>query len=177
MRPTTIGRPTRATSLLILLLLSCAFALGACGGSGSDESSAGSGSGGASSSGGDDDRGRVRLTECLRKQGIDVPDSPGQGGGGGGGNADQQKIQEAMQGPCKKYQQQAFGNVSEDDRSKLQDQMTKFTSCMRKNGVDIPDATAGQGGPPGGNIDQDDPQVQKATKACRSQLPQGGPGQ
>jgi hypothetical protein len=156
--------------------LACALALGvsavgllACGGS-SDASSA------SADSAGNDDSGRVRLQSCLRKQGIDMP-QPGQGGNNGPpANFDREKLQKALQGPCKKYQQAAGGNLSQQDRSELQDRLTKFTSCMRKNGVDVPDFTPGQGGAPAQRIDQNDPKVKKATEACRDQLPQGGPG-
>jgi hypothetical protein len=156
--------------------LACALALGvsaagllACGGGAASSSP-------SADSGGNDDSGQVRLQSCLRKQGIDVPE-PGQGGNNGPpANFDREKVQQALEGPCKQYQQAAGGNLSQQDQSELQDRLTKFTSCMRKNGVDIPDFTPGQGGAPPQQIDQNDPKVQKATEACRDQLPQGGPG-
>ncbi len=150
----------------------CLASLAACGGS---EAESSSGSSSSSAGAGNDDAGRVRLQQCLRENGVDVPDNPGQGGGGA--NIDRDKIQEALEGPCKEFQSEGFGNISEADQQEMQDQFQKFAQCMRDEGVDLPDITAG-GGPPagGGAIDQDDPDVQAASKKCQDQLPQGGPG-
>ena len=57
----------------------------------------------------------------------------------------------------------------------------KFSSCMRKHGVNIPAPSGGGSagvGPPAGisHINQSDPTVQAATKACQSNLPGGVPG-
>jgi hypothetical protein len=157
-----------------LALLAICGSLVACGGSGEAESSSGSSS---SAGGGDQDAGRVRLAQCLRENGVDVPDNAGSGGGGGAPDIDRDKLQEAMNGPCKKYQTEAVGNVSEEDRLQMQDSFQKFSQCMRDNGVDVPDIGSGDGPPAGGGgIDQDDPDVQAASKKCQSKLPQGAPG-
>lgn len=153
------------------LLASLALGLSGCGGGDSAKTT--------TSSGDDSDAGRVKLTQCLRDNGVDVPDNPGSAGPGAGGaqNIDRDKLQAAMQGPCKKYQTGAFGNLSDEDRQEMQDAFQKFSQCMRDEGVDVPDVNPGSGGgpPAGGNqIDQDDPKVQQAMKACQSELPQGG---
>ena len=59
----------------------------------------------------------------------------------------------------------------------MQDRFQEFSQCMRDEGVEVPDITAG-GGPPGGGeqLDQDDPDVQAAMEKCQGELPQGGPG-
>jgi hypothetical protein len=57
--------------------------------------------------------------------------------------------------------------------AKLEDRMAEFRSCMRENGLDLPEAPATAGPPPG--IDQNDPEVQRAVRACRDLLPEGGP--
>lgn len=158
-----------------------AMSIAACGGSsGSDATAAGANGSGASSN--DRDTARLKLQQCLRDQGIDIPE-PGQGGGPGGGRpnlseSDREKLQEAFAGPCKQYQQNAFGNISEEDRQEMQDRFQEFASCMRDHGVDLPDIRPGQGGPPAGGrgIDMDDPDVQEAQEQCRDNLPQGGPG-
>jgi hypothetical protein len=177
----TVSQTTFGRSIAVLAICGT---LAACGSSGEAESSSGSNGTSSDSSssagGGDQDAGRVRLTQCLRENGVDVPDNagPGSGGGAGGaGNVDRDKLQEAMNGPCKKYQTEAFGNVSEEDRQEMQDSFQKFSQCMRDNGVDVPDIGSGDGPPAGGGgIDQDDPDVQAAAKKCQSTLPQGGPG-
>jgi len=169
--------PARALRLVrnlaIVGVLASSVAVAGCGGS----SSSGSGSS-ASSSANKQDAARVKLNQCLRDQGVNVPDSAGGGGGTALTASDRQKLQTAIQGPCKKYQSQAFGNITDSQRQEFQDAFTKFSACMRQHGVNLPDPTAnGNGGPPaGGQIDQSDPKVKAATSACQSKLPQNGPG-
>lgn len=186
MSPTSLHL-MRLRSLSPLAVGLCALALGACGGSGSTSASA------ASSNSEDRDTARLKLTQCLRENGVDVPDNPGQGNGGQGNggrrslsDADREKMQTAMQGPCKEFRQAAGGNISAEDRQAFQDAFQKFAQCMRQNGVDVPDPTQG-GGPRGGgarqSLNSDDPDVQAAREKCQDDLPQrglrgggGGPG-
>jgi hypothetical protein len=168
--------PLRRQPLAWLAVGLCAASFAACGGSEEPESSSG-GTPASSSSGGagDDDTGRVRLQECLRENGVDVPDDPGQGGGGA--SIDREALQEAIEGPCKELQAEGVGNISEADQQEMQDQFQKFSQCMRDEGVEVPELNAG-GGPPGGGeqLDQDDPDVKAAMEQCQGELPQGGPG-
>lgn len=147
-----------------------AFALLASGCGGSDSGS--SGSGGAGSTSSSSDAARVKFAQCMRENGVDVPDNPGQAGAALQ-DIDQDKLQAAMEA-CRKYQQDAVGDLSEGQQQEFRDQMTKFASCMRKQGVDIPDIGSG-GGPPSGDaqLDPSDPKVQAAQEACQSSLPQG----
>ena len=173
----------RLTWSLLAVALS-ALSLAACGGSDSDSATAASGSSSGSDAN-ERDAARVRLTECLRENGVDVPD-PGQRGGPGQGGGrpdfDREELQEALEGPCKEFRDDAFGDISEEDRQEFQDAFQAFAQCMRDNGVDLPDpgqgGGPGAGGPPGrgGGIDMDDPDVQAAQEKCRDKLPQGGPG-
>ena len=89
----------------------------------------------------------------------------------------QKQLQDALEGPCKEFQSEGFGNISEEDQQEMQDRFQEFAQCMRDEGVEVPDITAG-GGPPGGGeqLDRDDPDVQAAMEKCRRELPQGGPG-
>jgi hypothetical protein len=57
----------------------------------------------------------------------------------------------------------------------MQDAFQKFAQCMRKEGVDVPDITAGDGPVGGARIDLDDPDVRAAGERCRKELP-SGPG-
>jgi hypothetical protein len=162
----------KTLSVLAAALLSV-FALAACG-SGSD--SGGGGTANAASSN-DRDTARLKLQECLRKQGIDR--GPGAGGGGGQGSppsaAERQKLQKALQGPCKSVAQGAFGNQTDAQRQEFQDAFAKFASCMRAQGVEVPNFTPGQGPPAGGQrLNRDDPKVAAAMKVCQDKLPQGG---
>ncbi len=162
-----------ATAALMVGMLG----LSACGGSDDSDADADAGAGGgspaAAGSDSQQDRAQVRLTECLREQGIDLPDPQHVGGP----PEIQEELDEALAGPCKEFQDDAFGDVSEEEQSEIQDQVTQFTTCMRENGADIPDFEhgAGPGGPPV-EIDQDDPVVRKALEACQDELPRFGPG-
>ncbi len=154
-------------------LMAGALGLSACGGSDSDSDAEASGGSTAAGSDAQQDRAQVRLSECLREQGIDLPD-PGHIGVPA---ENQAQLDEALAGPCREFQDDAFGDVSAEEQSEVQDQVTKFTTCMRENGADIPDFEhgSGPGGPPEG-IDQDDPVVRKALKVCQDEIPQFGPG-
>jgi hypothetical protein len=122
------------------------------------------------------DAARVKFTQCMRDNGVDLPDNPGQGGGAAAiANVDRTKLQDAFKA-CQKYQQAAVGDISASQRQSFRDAFTKFAACMRQNGVEIPDVGAGNGPPAGGFPDRSDPKVQAATKACQDKLPQGGPG-
>jgi pyruvate/2-oxoglutarate dehydrogenase complex dihydrolipoamide acyltransferase (E2) component len=162
----------RPPASLLTLAIVAVLAAG-CGGSSSDASSSGS-----SSSSNARDAAQIKFRTCMRKNGVDIPDSPGQGGGVRQQDVDQATRQKAQKA-CQKYQKQAFGDVSADQQQQFRDSFAKFSSCMRQHDVDVPDPTSGGGGgpPAGGNRpDQNDPQVKAATKACQSKLPQGGPG-
>lgn len=176
----------RARGALLLTLAALPFALAACGGSSNASST--------TSSANAADTARIKFTQCMRSNGVDIPD-PGQAGAGGGGgfrqalrNIDRTKLQ-AAQKACAKFRTQAFGNITPAQRQAFQDAFTKFAACMRAHGVDLPDpGTGGPGGggagspaggaPPAGRprIDRNDPKVQAAQKACQSNLPQGGRG-
>lgn len=163
----------RVAAALLAIGLS-ALALGACGGA-ADSAAAGD-------TAAERDAARLKLTQCLRDNGVDLPDNRGQGAGGGAGTtrpsaADREKVREAMNGACKAQREAAFGDITEADRQERQDQFQQFAQCMRDNGVDLPDRTiGGAGGPPTGGtrIDRDDPDVQAAQKTCQDKRPQGG---
>ena len=162
----------RVTALALMSAFIVLVATG-CGSSSSSSSS-------ATASTTSQDAARVKFTQCMRDNGVDIPDNPGQGGGSRP-NIDRTKLQAAAKA-CQKYQQAAVGTISDAQRQEFQDAFAKFSACMRQNGVDVPDPSAGGGGPPaggGGQLDQSDPKVQAATKACQDKLPQrgqGGPG-
>lgn len=164
--PVNMLRP----SVTFLPVALAAVLAAGCGGSDAD---AGTGS---SSSANARDAAQVKFRTCMRKNGVDIPDSPGQGGGAGRDDIDRATLQKAQKA-CQKYQQEAFGDVSADQQQQFRDAFAKFSSCMREHDVEVPDpGSGGGGGPPaGGNrLDQNDPRVQAAMKACQDKLPQGG---
>jgi hypothetical protein len=161
----------RAAAALLAAGLS-ALAIGACGGSES-------GSDGAKASDNERDTARLKLNQCLRENGVEVPDVEVQarrsgGGGGGGIRLSGEKARAALEGPCKKYRDAAFGDISDEERQEREDAFQKFAQCMRDNGIDFPDTTAGGSPPPGAaRVNPDDPDFQAAQEKCQSTLPRG----
>ena len=144
----------------LLAVLAAALTLAACGGS--DTSSGGAA---ATTSTADQDASRVRLQECLREHGVELgPDA---------GDLDQEKVNEALEA-CDRYRQEAFGDLSDEERQELQDQATELTQCLRDQGLDVPDIRVGSGVGALLELDRDDPEVQEAFDACRDQLPELG---
>ncbi len=138
---------------------------------------------------------------CMRKNGVDVADpqvgsdgrvqiGPGSGRQARAANPDSDAFQAARKECGSPFGSGGGPQISAADREELQASMLKFAACMRKNGVDMADPQLGGGGGgffrvgPGGNggggVNPDDPDFQKAQKACQSILqgafPGGGPG-
>ena len=109
----------------------------------------------------------IKFTQCLREQGLNVPDpEPGKGPMlkfDKNSGVTQQKVQEAMDA-CKQYNPQGEGgpNPQQEETGR------KFAECMRKNGVEkFPDPKPGQRGIIIGPGVGDDPDFQKAQEACQ----------
>ncbi len=164
------------TMLSLAAVLS--LTLAACGGGSSSSSSS---SGSASDK---REAAQLKFSACMRKQGVNVPD-PGSGGPTGPpAGVDQSKLQTAAKS-CQKYLQGAFGNLTTADRQKFQDQLTKFTACLRSKGLNVADPSPSSG--PGGGpiqllkgLDRSNPNTQAAMTACQKQVglqpPGGGAG-
>lgn len=164
--------PTTTSRLPAVAAVLATLALAACGGSDDGGSaSTSSSSSTANAAENDQDAARVRLRECLRENGVDLPDRV-EGSGPPPGELDAEAIQDALNGPCKEEQQAAFGSFSDDERQDFEDRFQRFAQCMRENGVEIPDITSDE--PAAVTIDPDDPDVQRAREACEDVAPQGG---
>jgi hypothetical protein len=132
-------------------------------------------------------------TQCLRDNGLDVPDpqfgadgGPQFGGGTGGGgrfgdidlnSPEFQAAQEACSGLLAGVQRQQDPAAQADRQA----QLLVFAQCMRDEGIDFPDPQLGTGGRPGfgggfGNLDFQAPEVQAALEVCRTNLGAFGPG-
>jgi hypothetical protein len=125
-------------------------------------------------------------TECLRKQGVDVPDitvdadgnpsfgAPG-GGGGGGGDFDRDAFT-AAQKVCGDPPASLTNSLQKNLNSpEFQDSALKFAQCMRKEGIDMkdPDFSQGVGGAGGnafGDLDRDDPKTAAALEVCQKEF-------
>jgi hypothetical protein len=158
--------------LTLLAVLALAAALAACGDD-SDNSTEAASSGGSGSSGTSNaqDAARVKLNQCLREQGIDVPDDAGSRDSFAQlSPAERQRAEDALQGPCERYTSKAFGEMDPQSQE-FPDALTEFTVCLRKKGVDVPDPDPSE---PFGvlhTLDQSDPTVADATAACQDKLP------
>ncbi len=167
-------RPIRHAIRALPALAVAALTLAACGGA------ADAGAGGGTSAD-DRDAARIRFQQCMRDNGVELPGRRDGAGGGAPGNIDSEKLRKAQEA-CSEFREQARGELTDEQRQEFRDAFTKFASCMRKEGVDLPTPTGT--GPGGGvrralRIDRESPKVQAALKACEDVLPRrrgGGPG-
>lgn len=147
-----------------------AIALAACGSSGGRASD-------TEDTANRQDAARVRLQQCLREHGVDLP---GSGSGSTSrprfSQADAAKLESAMNGPCRELRRAAVGDVTPEQRQEFRDAFATFAACMRKQGVDIP--TPGEPGSDGvrARLPRDTPRLRAAMDACRAQLPNAGRG-
>jgi hypothetical protein len=153
--------------LLALPLAAASVALTAC--SGGDDSTA--------AGGGDRTQFReaaLEFAECMRKQGVDMPD-PQPGGGlvlrAGPETGNDPETVERAQEACRKHLEDVRPpELSEEDQREFREQALKHARCMREHGIDIPDPTFGDGNrvqqrlPEG--IEPGDPRLREAQEAC-----------
>jgi hypothetical protein len=175
----SVSRRAVAACLVVFAL---AGGLAACGSSGSS-------TGTTASATGAQFQARLNLAKCFRAHGLNVPD-PSSGGGpaGGGGifrtlrNYPQAQVTAARQA-CQQYFAQAFPqlNLSPAQRAQAQQQLVKFSQCMRSHGINIPDPTINGNGGFGfarafRSIDRNSPAFKAANQACGSLRPRFGRG-
>lgn len=160
--------------LALMAALAATVALAACSDS-SDESSQPASSGGSSASSATSnkqDAARVKLTQCLREQGIDVPDAQeARELFAQLGPAERARMEDAMAGPCRRYSSQAFGDTHDPQSQEFLDALTKFTACLRENGADVPDPDPDEPFAVLHSLDQSDPTIAAALSACQDELP------
>lgn len=144
----------------------------------------------------------LEWVECMRENGIDIPDPTLDEDGNSmitprverpAGSDEQpaggvvrlgEEFREARE-ECGDPPRLAGGGPNEADLKELQENALKLAECMREQGIeDFPDPDFSDFGPgagpqegvrvgPFGDIDMDDPDVQKAFETCREELPQG----
>jgi hypothetical protein len=113
--------------------------LAACGGSSGD---------GAATSASDPDEARLAWAQCMRENGVDIPDpTPGGGptqitGTSPGSMETMEKAEEA----CSDLREAAMPDLSPEQQTELQDQALAFARCMREQGIDMPDPDVSGGG-------------------------------
>jgi len=128
----------------------------------------------------------LAFAKCMREHGIPM-DDPQVGGGAngpitisiGGPGIDKEKMQ-AAQEACGGFMGVSGpkGTMPPD----LLDKLVRYASCMREHGIDFPDPQVEGGGVLiGGSaskdaLDPSSPEFQAAHEACKSIMPDGGPG-
>lgn len=184
----------RSVALLVALAMIAALAGCARGSDGNGVATAGkakpgpSSSPGASAAPADTAQQMRQFAQCMREQGIDMPDPEVDGNGGidlnvgGEGKADPQKVDAAM-AKCKQYLPNG-GEPQRPDPAQVE-QMRQFAKCMREHGIaDFPDPDDSGAmriqGSPGSDINPNDAKFKAAQQACERYAPTpppgGGPG-
>jgi hypothetical protein len=188
-RPALTATPV----LPVLATVLAATLLSACGSDEKDpgvaslQSATSSPSASASGKAKDSEAELLKYVECLRGQGLDVPDPTvdaegnlaiGGGGNGGPPNIDPDKLA-AAQKVCGDVPAGALGGGTDLNSPEFQDAAVKFAACMREEGIDVPDPDFSKGSVQGmtglfKNVDRNDPKVEAATRKCRSVFADAG---
>ena len=125
----------------------------------------------------------LAYAECMRKNGADVPDPrPGDRGFVIGPEADQSVDERTFRDAdekCRHLLRDAEPpQLSEEEKRRAQEEMLRFARCMREQGIDMPDpkfdergGLSMQIGGPGSELDPQDPDFQKAQRACEQHMP------
>lgn len=139
----------------------------------------------------------LEFAQCMRENGVDVPDpEPGQEGfgfqigDGSGIDPSSDEFQEASE-ECGSILEDAIPEGERPDPAEIEDELYELTQCLRDKGLDVPEpriAAIGSGeAPEAPDPDemermeelQEDPEYQQAQEDCADEtgvdLP-GGPG-
>ncbi|MFI0407625.1 hypothetical protein [Actinomadura sp. 3N508] len=112
---------------------------------------------------------QLKFAQCMRENGVDVPDPGGDQKSMRLGKGNDRKKLEAALEKCRSWLK-AGGKMPDLKDPKTRDQYVKFAQCMREHGVDVPDpGPDGQIKIPSGAVSPE--AVEKARKACRGSLP------
>lgn len=161
------------TAAPILAVGVVALAAGCGGGSSSSSSTSSSSSSASSGAAGS----RASIADCLRKHGVNAPSRPTQSGSsqtpgtpqGPGLNFSDPKVRAALQA-CGGGRPPGGGNLTQAQQQQRQQAFAAYSACMTSHGVAASSPMQLR------QLDQTDPKVQTAMKACRSKLPQRGFG-
>jgi hypothetical protein len=133
---------------------------------------------GATSSRSDQERfqeAALKHAECMRRQGIDVPDpKPGQGVLLNGADVSPDRVMQAQEACDEELGELPAPELSARDQREFRDAALKHARCMRRNGIEMPDPTFGADG--GARIELedapplDDPRFKAAQQKCREHL-------
>jgi hypothetical protein len=157
---------------LAAALLACAaLGVAACG----DDTETPTAAGATSS---EDDNAReaqVKFAECMRENGVDIPDpKPGERGTrirvGPDSGISPEEFEEASK-ECEQYREDIRPELSEEEQAEFKERALEHARCMREHGIDFPDPTfSADGGAQirigKGRVDPEDPEFQAAEKEC-----------
>jgi hypothetical protein len=170
----------------VVAVLVAALLLAACGSNGDANDGVasldGSASGGDSTETSDEEADReealLEFAECMRDNGIDMPDPQvGEGGGvlfqgPGGGRNNEEDFNAAMEA-CQDLLPRGGEAPDEQQQAAMQDAMLEFAQCMRAEGIDMPDPEfSGDGGgrmriTQGSGADPNSDEFRAAEEKCR----------
>lgn len=167
------------------LLIAAALALGlvsGCGSSGEDDSTSEIASAGGSGSGQSDttegeapakdrEERQLQFTECMRDNGVDIPDS---GDGGVRFKVDSEEDREAMQEAMDACRQYAPGGEEGFQMTEeMKQEMAAYVDCLQKEGLEISDPNPETGMPDdaGEYLMDPDEDTQAAMDACADKRP------
>ncbi|MBO3748149.1 hypothetical protein J5X84_18910 [Streptosporangiaceae bacterium NEAU-GS5] len=109
------------------------------------------------------------FAQCMRDNGVDMPD-PGPDGGFGDALKNMDVSQPKLQKALKACRSLAPGGDIDLSDPKVMEALRQFAQCMRANGVDMPDPDPAAGRIAMDGINRSDPKVLKAFDACRGKL-------
>jgi hypothetical protein len=176
-------------SVLAALAVTLTLTVSACGSSDKDTAD------GETDAGQDRQQAALDFSQCMRDNGIDMPDPQFDGKGGAmmrmgkddAINPESPEFQEAQE-KCEKEFEDVIGpgdDRSPEEQQEFQDKMIEYAQCMRDNGVDMQDpqfddkgrVTMRAGGDGAtGNGPDDDEEFEAAQEKCRDKdpMPRGG---
>jgi hypothetical protein len=172
--------PRLTTPLSVLAIAGASIALAACGSSsgGGNASSTNSSAGQSQST--DQSAAFKKFQDCLKDNGVTLPDrgrrpgSGGQGSGygppaGGGGFANNPRFQAAMKACAKLRPQGLRGGPGAGGPQQTIKAFTPYLTCLKDQGLDI---KVSDGFNALRNLKRDDAKVQAALKTCQPKIPQ-----
>jgi hypothetical protein len=128
---------------------------------------------------------QVKFAECMRDNGVDMPDPGAEGGRrdfkiGGDSGISPEKFETATKA-CEKYRKDIRPQLTEEEQQEFKEQALAHSRCMREHGIDFPDPTfdaeggarvrLGRGS--GGKLNDEDPKFKAAQEACGDLIGKG----
>jgi hypothetical protein len=159
---------TNRITLSIAAMAATSLALAACGGGGSSAASS------REEQREKFEEAALKHAECMRRNGVDVPDpKPGRGGILFNGGDVPPETLEAAEKKCRKHLAGVRPpELSPEDEREFRDKALKHAQCMREQGFDFPDPKFSANGRVTQalrGIDPNDPGFQEAEKKCRKE--------